>query len=174
MYDHTIPIGPGTYHSERWAEILGYKLDELPPIDQFWPWLLGRIHPDDYPRLEKAYTDFLEARSPLYHVQVRMRHKSGRWLCIETLSQAVERDKNNHVTRNVGVMLDITERRRVETELRESEEKFRVLAEQSPNMIFITLIKGAHAVSNNVDPILTRIQMLPVREKLSLTGCRCN
>jgi PAS domain S-box-containing protein/putative nucleotidyltransferase with HDIG domain len=36
-----------------------------------------------------------------------------------------------------GVIEDITERKRTEEALRESEEKFRTLADQSPNMIFI-------------------------------------
>ena len=37
----------------------------------------------------------------------------------------------------IGVIQDITERKRIEETLRESEEKFRTFAEQSPNMIFI-------------------------------------
>ncbi len=36
-----------------------------------------------------------------------------------------------------GIVIDITERKKTEESLRESEEKFRNLAEQSPNMIFI-------------------------------------
>jgi len=36
-----------------------------------------------------------------------------------------------------GIMVDITDRKKKEEELRESEEKFRNLADQSPNMIFI-------------------------------------
>ena len=36
-----------------------------------------------------------------------------------------------------GIVIDVTERKKVEESLRESEEKFRNLAEQSPNMIFI-------------------------------------
>ncbi len=42
------------------------------------------------------------------------------------------------VGKGLGMIVsDITERKRVEVELRENEEKFRMVAEQSPNMVFI-------------------------------------
>lgn len=47
------------------------------------------------------------------------------------------RDEKGNITGAVEVTLEITERKKVEDTLRESEEKFRNLAEQSPNMIFL-------------------------------------
>lgn len=47
------------------------------------------------------------------------------------------RDEKGNIRGAVEVTLEITERKRVEETLRESEEKFRNLAEQSPNMIFL-------------------------------------
>ncbi len=41
------------------------------------------------------------------------------------------------IVKNSIIVTDISERKKIEADLRESEEKFRILAEESPNMIFI-------------------------------------
>ena len=117
VYDHFVPIEKGCYHSERWAEILGYAPDELPGPDKFMPWLMSRVHPEDTARIEAAYAEFVEGRTPGYHVQVRILHKSGRWIHVEGRSKAVDRDESGRVTRVVGLMVDITERKGAEEQL---------------------------------------------------------
>lgn len=47
------------------------------------------------------------------------------------------RDSSGNIVAAIEVIRDITERKKAEGVLRESEEKFRSLAEESPNMIFI-------------------------------------
>jgi len=54
-----------------------------------------------------------------------------------SVSASVLKDLSGNPTGFVSVIEDITERKKAEEALRESEEKFRNLAEQSPNMIFI-------------------------------------
>jgi signal transduction histidine kinase/CheY-like chemotaxis protein len=50
-------------------------------------------------------------------VEIRVRHRSGQWRHVEGLSHAIARDPDGRVTRVVGVMLDITERKRLEAQL---------------------------------------------------------
>ncbi len=121
VYDHNVPLGPETYHSERWANIIGYKPEELPPADDFMHWLSDIIHPDDYPRAEKVYADFIEGRIPKYQVEIRMKHKSGKWIFVQSLSKAVERDESGRAKRIVGVMLDITDQKLMQRQLIQSE-----------------------------------------------------
>jgi PAS domain S-box-containing protein len=149
IYDHTVPLGPSTYHSERWAEILGYKQEELPPYDRFMEWLAEQIHPDDLGQLMDAYTDFVEGRSATYHVETRLRHKSGRWIYVEAFSRAVDRDGDGRVTRIVGGMLDITERELMTVALQEREALIRALIDAPTDIMLLTDLDGTVLALND-------------------------
>jgi PAS domain S-box-containing protein len=144
IYDHSVPLGPDMYHSERWAEILGYTLDELPPPESYKEWLTERIHPEDLPRLRTAYSDFIEGRTPGYKVEVRMKRKDGWWAWVTGHSKAVSRDEGGRVTRVTGVMLDITDWKMAEHSLILSEAKNRALVASLPDMMFRLSADGTY------------------------------
>ena len=52
-------------------------------------------------------------------------------------STVIERDADKRITHCQGIIIDITERKRVEEELRSSEENFRTLVENAPDAIYI-------------------------------------
>jgi PAS domain S-box-containing protein len=62
--------------------------------------------------------------------------EDGQKAYVHTVKTPVKEEKGN-VVGILGIFWDVTERKKAEESLRESEEKFRNLAEQSPNMIFI-------------------------------------
>jgi PAS domain S-box-containing protein len=122
--------GKYTYVSPSCKEITGYSKKELIsgiPSDKF-------IHSEDREKvvdaLEKA------SRGESGQVEYRGIHKDGREIWLST-SWAPVRDSKGNLLYIEGIHHDITERKRSEQILRESEEKFKALAEQSPNMIFI-------------------------------------
>jgi PAS domain S-box-containing protein len=123
IYDHRVPIGPELYHSEQWANILGYTTNDIPPYDKFIPWLMDHVHPDDQQKLDKVYSDFIEGRTSKYDIEIRMKHASGKWIYVQGLSKAIDRDEKGKISRVVGVMLDITERKRAEKELQKAKEE---------------------------------------------------
>ncbi|MFW6115720.1 MAG: PAS domain S-box protein [Chloroflexota bacterium] len=121
IYEHPIPLDETTHHSEGWAEVLGFRKSELPPYDQFRAWLYDRIHPDDRGRWQTAQASFAAGESESYRVEIRMRHVSGRWVWVEDVAEAVERDEDGRVTRVIGLMRDITEQKEAQAALMQSE-----------------------------------------------------
>lgn len=69
-----------TVFNGRWAEIVGHTLDELSPISiDTW---LTLAHPDDLALSKAALKDHWEGRAPQYDIQLRMRHRDGRWVWV--------------------------------------------------------------------------------------------
>ncbi len=128
VYDHTVPLGPKTFIDKRWANLLGYSLEELPTFDQLLTWFEAKIHPDDLFRSKEEYTRFIAGQKPDCNIEIRLKHKSGAWIHIHNLAKPVEQDEVGRVTRVVGVMSDVTDRTNKAKSAREAE-RIRVLME---------------------------------------------
>ena len=84
---------------------------------------------------EKLILEELDSRG-VFHGEIVRKNKAGVPLDIE-LSVVSLHDGHGKLIGNVAVYHDISQRKKIEATLKESEEKFRSLAEESPNMIFI-------------------------------------
>ncbi|MCW8802235.1 MAG: PAS domain S-box protein, partial [Candidatus Bathyarchaeota archaeon] len=67
---------------------------------------------------------------------IEMRDKDGNEIYLELIATAI-RDKTGKIISATEIAQDVTKQKLREKKIRESEEKFKTLAEQSPNMIFI-------------------------------------
>ncbi|MBK8752201.1 MAG: diguanylate cyclase [Candidatus Competibacteraceae bacterium] len=103
-------------YSGRWAEILGYALTEIAPNYASWE---DRVHPDDLPAMQEAFNAHLEHRAPFYESEHRLQHQDGHWVWVQAKGKVTERDLQDRPLRACGVLLDISERKRLEEELRQ-------------------------------------------------------
>ncbi len=107
----------------RWAEMLGYTLDEIEPHVRTWEKLL---HPDEVPMVMSVLDDHLQGRTPIYQTEHRLRTKSGGWKWIQDTGKVLHRDEQGRALRAMGVHQDITGRKEVEESLRESNRRLQV------------------------------------------------
>ncbi len=104
----------------RWAEMRGFRLEEVKPHVDSW---ISGMHPDDRPQVQKMLSDYFQGVIPEYEAEFRALTKSGEWIWILDRGKVFSRDENGQPSRMVGTELDITERKRLEEDLRLSEAK---------------------------------------------------
>ncbi len=119
------------YSSPRLRELLGYQDSEF--SESFDSWASG-IHPKDHERVMKALSDHLE-KGKVYDVEYLYRNRSGEYRWQHARGQAIY-DKEGKAVRMVGFISDITERKKGEEALRGSEEKYRLLANNLPSIVY--------------------------------------
>lgn len=142
------------YSNHHLGQTLGYNKTELLQMGEyFWEILL---HPDDAERYQDMR--LLQRQSghvELMQCQLRFRDRNNRWRRFDIREQALARDKHDHVTRIIGVAKDITEQVEASESLRDSEQRYRMLAESISDVIFSTdSVLKPNYVSPSVQTIL--------------------
>ena len=112
FWDWTVSTGVVRF-SRRWAEMLGYRLEDIEPHVRTWERL---IHPDDQPTVMQALDDHLEGRTPQYETEHRLLTQSGKWMWVSDRGKVVTRDEHGQPLRMTGVHTDITGRKQAEEE----------------------------------------------------------
>jgi PAS domain S-box-containing protein len=109
------------------------KTTEYPPEDLLGRHYLDLIHPDYRKDTEEFYKSQFKERLPSTYYEFPIITKSGKEIWLGQRAQLVQED--GCILGFHAVARDITERRRVEEALRESEERYRQLVEHAPAAI---------------------------------------
>ncbi len=132
LYRQEAPAdGSETYVSPSFATLLGVDPGDLP---LGFPAFFDRIHPDDRDTVSSA-AHRAEATGEPMDVEYRLRRRDGAWTWVHDRS-VLERDDRGEPRTWTGILLDISERKRLEASLRESEEYLRTILTQVPAAIF--------------------------------------
>ncbi len=114
-------------------KILGYEDHEIKNHLDEWGKL---VHPDDRDKVGAAAQAHFEGKAGQFVVEHRMLHKDGsiRWFFARGVA---ERKEDNTPYRVLGTDTDITERKNMEEALRKSEEKYRLIGDNTSDLISI-------------------------------------
>jgi diguanylate cyclase (GGDEF)-like protein/PAS domain S-box-containing protein len=123
VWDLDVPSGRIIF-SQRWHEIFGYGEHEFGDDYQAWA---DHLHPEDRESTLAAVQDCLEGKQGQHSIEFRLRCKDGSWKWVLGRGKVVSRNQLGKPLRMVGTVTDITERKRTEESLRESEERYRSL-----------------------------------------------
>lgn len=109
---------------------------------------LNYVHPDDRETVRAAHERAVIDRKPL-NIEFRLRTGDGAERTVQTHGE-VTYDEESRPVRMSGTVQDVTELRRREAELRESEQRFSLAFQLSPGMTAISEIKtGVHVDVND-------------------------
>lgn len=119
--------------SSHLATMMGIESDPEGTRLNNWSQL---VHPEDRARTMRAIAEHLEGRTPIYRAEHRVRHRDGtyRW---QSARGSALRDPSGKSYRLIGVSTDVTDRRKMEQELREREELLKAAVEGSFDSFFI-------------------------------------
>ncbi|MBA4105282.1 MAG: hypothetical protein C0485_05955 [Pirellula sp.] len=132
--------GRNIYSSESFLNLVGMTQEEC--SDLGWADLL---HPDDVDQTIAAWKQCVQS-GDAWDVEHRFRGVDGRWHPVLARGVPV-RNEQGVVIAWVGINLDISELKRVEHELLQSEARFRNMADNAPVLIWIHGIGGCQYVN---------------------------
>jgi PAS domain S-box-containing protein len=139
--------------SPAWKQQIGYEPDEIPDHYEEWE---GRLHPEDRDHTLRALRAYLDGRQPEYSSEFRLRHKDGTYRWIYSRG-AMLRDESGRHTHMIGCHLDITERKQLEEQYRQSQ-KMQALGQLAGGIAhdfnnLLTVINGfAELVAEQLGP----------------------
>ncbi|MBM4159825.1 MAG: PAS domain S-box protein [Ignavibacteria bacterium] len=136
VYDYDVQSG-GIVWSGSVEQVLGYGPAEMQGGIAQWEEL---IHPEDRAEALRLLEVAEHSLTP-YDVEYRYRHRDGHYVQMHDRGIFIP-DENGKAVRMIGIMQDVTERKRAEEQLRQSEQKYRTIIEESKDAIFSSTVEG--------------------------------
>ena len=144
------------YFSPRYFEMLGYDPHEFPHVYDSW---IKLLHPDDKERvigIVETYLDNFSSQNEksIYSVEFRMKASNGEWKWILARGNVPIVDEGGSPIRLIGTHIDITERKKTE-EIMVQTEKMMSVGGLAAGM--------AHEINNPLSGILGAVQNIKNR-----------
>lgn len=138
--------------NHRWAAMLGYALEELPPLSA--DAIKALTHPDDWQAALALVDRHLRGEIDFYECDIRMLHKQGDWIWMTDRGRLISRTTSGEPWIMRGTHIDITDKKQAEDVIWQ-QANFDSLTQLPNRHYFQQQIKEALAVATNTQQRLT-------------------
>lgn len=121
-WEWNVPTGE-TVFNERWAQIIGYTLEEISPVSiKTWT---NFVHNEDLKKSEAVLKLVFDRELDYYDVECRMKHKNGSWVWVHNRGKVISWTPDGKPLLMSGSYTDISTRKQAEYLLAESDKNLR-------------------------------------------------
>ena len=136
-----------THFNERWAEMVGYRLEELAPISiQTW---LNLVHPSDIEKSNTLLQRNFSGQLNFYECELRMLHKNNYWVWVLDRGKVVEWTDDGRPLRMAGTHYDITQKKHIQNELETNQARLNAIFDNVEEGIITSDENGTIETINN-------------------------
>ncbi len=133
--------GKETYINDSVERVTGFSPEELLNHSVF-----EFLHPNDVDHMSKTLSKLLKLPGGTVQDEYRHRRKDGGWVCLEAIvTNYLHEPSIKGIVLNVR---DITERKRIESKLKQNENMLRQIIDTTPNCIYVKDRNGMYLVVN--------------------------
>ncbi|MFV8332230.1 PAS domain S-box protein [Flavobacterium sp. GSP14] len=125
--------GSVTYFNKHWLDFSGYTFEEIRDFGYH-----QIMHPDEVEEFQQRFQQAAETGTDLV-MEMRFKNKQGDYVWHLNIASPIK-DKNGILEMWIGVTTEIHEQKTVAEKIKESEERFRLLAMQAP--VAIGVVRG--------------------------------
>lgn len=104
------------FFSPQLKRMLGYGPHEMRPSLESWS---ENVHPDDREFVQRVLHEHLSGQRERYEVEYRLRNRNGHFIWVHDRGRVCERDAQGAPRRVVGMVHNITDRKKTEQALQE-------------------------------------------------------
>jgi PAS domain S-box-containing protein len=156
IYIYDIQEQRNVYSNREIAKILGYTSEQIKAMGAAF--FVTVMHPEDLPKIFQGQQKFEQAEDEdVFEIEYRMISANGEWRWLYSRDTVFARDAEGKVKQIIGVAQDISDRKKAELALLESERKFRAMFNSSFQLMYLFNLEGQYLDINetalNVSPI---------------------
>ncbi|MBT6563537.1 MAG: PAS domain-containing protein, partial [Candidatus Scalindua sp.] len=125
----------GTYVvNEENAKLFGYSQEDMNKGTEIWKRI---IHPEDFVTVNSGLSDCIKGKQDSYHVEFRAYTSTGDLKWIESRGNVIERNKDGKALRITGTQSDISDRKKNELALLDTQQLIEAIVENSSFVIYV-------------------------------------